>query len=175
MVSEILMPLVKTICSSLNKYHKSSCDKASQLNKSLGPSFFVDDVFTHEEAITYHLDLLKYILQEGSMYLNFSYAQEIWDVLITNQKSCKWDKFVGFSLFINCILDLNEDSRIDIFKKQILKLKASQLTLKGYECFKLYFLKVNEHEGKIYPRNDDFVSIIRFYLNTVYINIFLTY
>ncbi len=62
-------------------------------------------------------------------------------------------------MFINCILDLNEDSRIDMFKKQILKLKPSQLTLKGYECFKLYFLKVNEHENKIYNRNDDFVSI----------------
>lgn len=77
-VTEILVPLVKTICSSLNKYHKSSCDKAGQLNKSLGPTCFVDEVFTHEEAITHHLELLKFILQEGSMYLNISYAQEIW-------------------------------------------------------------------------------------------------
>jgi ubiquitin carboxyl-terminal hydrolase 9/24 len=153
------MPLVKTICGSLAKYHRGSCEKAIQMNKSLEPSLFVDDVFTHEEAITHHLHLLKFILQEGSMYLNFSYAQEIWDVLITNSKSCDWDKFVGFTLFIDCILDLNEDSRIDIFKKQILKLKPSQLTLKGYECFKLYFLKVNEHEAKIFPRNDDFVSL----------------
>lgn len=83
-------------------------------------------------------------------------------MLITNPKSCKWDKYVGFTLFTNCILDLNEDSRIDIFKKQILKLKPSQLTLKGYECFKLYFLKVNEHENKIYNRSDDFVSLIKY-------------
>jgi hypothetical protein len=77
-------------------------------------------------------------------------------------------------LFINCILDLNEDSRIDMFKKQILKLKPSQLTLKGYECFKLYFLKVNEHENKIYNRNDDFVSIsLSFSLLTRYLINFL--
>lgn len=149
---------MKTICVSLTKFHKTSFDKSIILKRPLEPSLYVDDVFTHEEAITHHLHLMKFILQEGRIYLSFAHAQEIWDVLITNPNSCDWDKYVGFTWFIDCILDLNEESRIEIFKKHILKLKPSKLTLKGYECFKLYFLKVNEHEGKIFARTDDFVS-----------------
>jgi len=74
--------------------------------------------------------------------------------LITNEHSCDWDKRIGFEWFIDCWTDLIDESRSEIFKKQILTLKPCDLLLKGYECFKLYFIRVNENESKIQVKNE---------------------
>lgn len=85
--------------------------------------------------------------------MNLNRAQDIWNVLIKNENSCDWDKMIGYEWFIDCYADLNDESRVEIFKKQILALQPTKLTLKGYECFKLYFIRVNENE-RIMVKND---------------------
>ncbi len=86
--------------------------------------------------------------------MNLNRAQDIWNILITNENSCDWDKKIGYEWFIDCYADLNDESRQEIFKKQILTLQPTKLTIRGYECFKLYFIRVNEHDGKIQVKND---------------------
>ena len=153
-ISEILVPVMKNLCQSLLKCHNNAYEKAKTTNIKFDHTILIDDIFTHEEVVQTHLNLMKFILQEGNLYLNLLRAQEIWDSLINNEYSCEWDKQVGLEWFIDCWLDLNDDSRAEIFKKKILNLKPSKLSLKGYECFKLYFLRVNENESKINIRND---------------------
>jgi ubiquitin carboxyl-terminal hydrolase 9/24 len=96
--------------------------------------------------------VLKFLLTEGNLYLNLNRACEIWDILITNEAACTWDRQTGFEWFIESWVDLKDESKADIFKNQILTLKPSHLTLRGYECFRLYFLRVNEFEQRVQCR-----------------------
>ncbi len=153
-ISEIVVPIMKNLCTSLLKCHMNASEKAKLLNEKLDHKTLVDDIFTHEEVVQTHLMSIKFILQEGNLYLNLGRAQEIWEILVNNDDSCDWEKQIGYEWFIDCLLDLNDESRSEIFKKKILTMPTNKLTQKGYECFKLYFLRVNEHETKIQIRND---------------------
>ena len=153
-LSELVVPIMKNLCTSLLKCHSNTYEKSKLSNEKFDQTSLIDGLFTHEEVVQTHLNSMKFILQEGNLYLNLSRAQDIWNILITNENSCDWDKKIGFEWFIDCWTDLNDESRVEIFKKQILSLQPAKLTLKGYECFKLYFLRVNEHEGKIQIKND---------------------
>lgn len=151
---ENVVPLMKTICSSLTTCHANAHAKAQQTNRKFDETILADDIFTHEEVVKFHLQTLKFIVKEGNMYLNYARARDVWDTLITNELSCPWDKETGYEWFIECWDDLNEENRTEIFKKKILQLNSSLLTQKGYECFRLYFLRVNETESKLQCKND---------------------
>lgn len=119
----------------------------------------MDDIFTHEEAVRTHLSVLKFVLTEGNFYLNLPRAYEIWDILITNPAACAWDRQTGFEWFIESWLDLKDDCKAEIFKNRILALKPNHLTPRGYDCFRLYFLRVNEFEQRVqYRLNSDVES-----------------
>lgn len=119
----------------------------------------MDDIFTHEEAVRTHLYVLKFILTEGNLYLNLPRAYEIWDILITNESACAWDRQTGFEWFIESWLDLKDESKAEIFRNRILVLRPNKLTVRGYECFRLYFVRVNEFDQRIQCRfNTDIES-----------------
>ncbi len=59
--------------------------------------------------------------------MNLPRAFELWDILIMSEHSCDWDKEIGLEWFIECYSDLNEDSRAEIFRKQILNLNAKKV------------------------------------------------
>lgn len=106
-----------------------------------------------------HLLLLKFVLTEGNLYINLPRANEIWDILITNPAACTWDRQTGFEWFIESWLDLKDESKAEIFKNRILTLRPNHLTVRGYECFRLYFIRVNEFEQRIQCRfNSDLES-----------------
>ncbi len=153
-LSDIVLQLLKNLCTNLLKCHSNAYEKAKLLNQKFDHTTLVDDIFTHEEVVQTHLNLIKFVLQEGNLYLNLGRALEIWDILIENEHSSDWDKNIGFEWFIDCQLDLNDDSRAEIFKKRILNLPAAKLSPKGYECFKLYFVRVNENESKLQIKSD---------------------
>jgi len=153
-LTELVVPIMKNLCQSLLKCHSNAYEKAKLTSRKFDQTALIDGLFTHEEAVQSHLNSMKFILQEGNLYLNLNRAIDIWQTLITNEHSCDWDKKIGFEWFIDCWPDLNDDSRIEIFKKQILTLQPSKLSMKGYECFKLYFIRVNEHESKIQIKTD---------------------
>ncbi|CAF0802298.1 unnamed protein product [Brachionus calyciflorus] len=132
-LSEIVVPEIKSICQSLLNYN-------SNRNES------ILNTFKHSEIIDLHLNLIKFILKEGNLYLKLVRAQELWDCLVgedlLNSEKC-------FEWFIECILDINESTRTEILKGKILNLDAAKLTLKSYELYKLYFLYYNQSESKI--------------------------
>ncbi len=43
-----------------------------------------DNRYTKEELIEYHLDLLKFLLKEGDLYLSWVRCQELWETLVAN-------------------------------------------------------------------------------------------
>ena len=152
-ISEIMMPIMKNLCTSLLKCHSNAYEKAKLANKKFDHTTMVDDIFTHEEVVQTHLNSMRFILQEGNLYLNLGRAQEMWDILITSDYSCDWDKQVGYEWFIDCYMDLNDESRSDIFRKRILSLKTSKLTLKGREVKKyilIYGLPFNHFTSLFY-------------------------
>ena len=48
------------------------------------------------QFVTVHLNFLKFILQEGVLYLPWHRARDIWETLIANPDSCFWDKEVTY-------------------------------------------------------------------------------
>ncbi len=132
-ISEIVVPIMKNLCTSLLKCHMNASEKAKLLNEKLDHKTLVDDIFTHEEVVQTHLMSIKFILQEGNLYLNLGRAQDIWEILVNNEDSCDWEKHIGYEWFIDCLLDLNDESRSEIFKKKILTMPTNRLTQKGYE------------------------------------------
>ncbi|CAF1372553.1 unnamed protein product [Rotaria sordida] len=103
----------------------------------------VDDRFTYEESIKTHLDLLSFLLKKGKLYLILKRSEELWDILITNEKASSLNHELGFNWFITCVGDLNGDSQIALFEKRISKLDLINLSPKGFECYKLYFARYN--------------------------------
>jgi len=153
-LADLVVPIMKNLCTSLLKCHSNAYEKSKKAGQMFDQTALIDDLFTHEEVVQTHLNSMKFILQEGNLYLNLNRAQDIWDVLVRNENSCDWDKKIGYEWFIDCYADLNDESRLEIFKKQILALQPKKLTIRGYECFKLYFIRVNENEGKVLVKND---------------------
>ena len=143
--------MLKGLITSLSECQTNAYNRAKLLNQKFDHTILVDDIFTHEEVVNTTLNCIRFILQESNVYLHLSRAREIWDILINNENSCEWDRDVGFGWFIDCSHDLSAETKAELFKNQILSLDTSKLTsIKGYECFKLYFIRVNENEGKIH-------------------------
>jgi hypothetical protein len=42
------------------------------------PDTIIDGRYTHEEYVRGHLDLMKFFLKEGDLYLSWGRCQEIW-------------------------------------------------------------------------------------------------
>ena len=126
-ISEIMMPLMKNLCASLLKCHNNAYEKAKLAQKKFDHTSLIDDIFTHAEVVKTHLNAMRFILQEGNLYLNLPRAFELWDILIMSEHSCDWDKQIGLEWFIECYSDLNEESRAEIFRKRILNLNATKV------------------------------------------------
>ncbi len=43
-----------------------------------------DDRYTKGELVEYHLDLLKFLLKEGDLYLSWVRCEELWETLVAN-------------------------------------------------------------------------------------------
>ena len=66
---------MKNLCQSLLKCHSNAYEKAKLSNQKFDQSALIDGLFTHEEAVQSHLNSMKFILQEGNLYLNLNRAQ----------------------------------------------------------------------------------------------------
>lgn len=133
-LSEFIVPEIKSFCQILINYNKSQDQ-------------FDNCIFSREQIVDLHLDLIKFILKEGNVYLGLARAQGIWDSLISSDDESNVEKC--FKWFTECIVDLNDETKNKMFKERIVKLDPIELTLSGYECFRLYFLYFNQYESKI--------------------------
>ncbi|UJR12368.1 hypothetical protein I4U23_016545 [Adineta vaga] len=100
---------------------------------------------TYEEAIRIHLNLLSIILKKGHLYLIHKCCEKLWNMLISNEQTNSIEHELGFDWFINCHKDLDHKAQIDLFENHVSKLDLTKLSVKGHECFKLYF---NQNDKK---------------------------
>lgn len=91
----------------------------------------IDERFTYKEYVESHLDLLSLLLKQGKLYLILRRAENLWDLLINNEKACSFERELGLDWFIKCIDDLNSDSQCELFKQRISKLVLTELSSKG--------------------------------------------
>lgn len=119
-------------------------------------STLVDGHFTLEESIRCHLDCLSCLLKKGNLSLGLKHGEELWDILITNERASAFGRELGFNWFIDCLECFNRESQIALFARRVSDLdtfnlchignyeKCVQLRLKrllfqqGIACFKLY-------------------------------------
>lgn len=142
--------IVKLISSSLSQCHKEAVKLAR--GKSLLPHVLVDGVYTHQEHVMTYLDFLQFLLKDGSQYLQWNRAKEIWDTLVTNPDACNPDREMCFEWFEKCLQDLEAETQSLLFQQKLLKMDPSQITSQAFSCFKTYFEHVNTHEGKLKKR-----------------------
>ena len=138
--------IVKLLCNSLRHAHKvaEKCD-----TQPFKPDTVIDGRYTHEEYVRGHLDLMKFFLKEGDLYLSWGRCQEIWETLVSNQRAITFDRDLCFEWFETCLTDLENDTQKEFFQKMLLMVPPSSLTSKGFDCFKAYFESVNHTEGKL--------------------------
>lgn len=125
--------------------------------------------FTHEQEVQERLNFLKFVLQEGQLWLCLPQANEIWDCLARNAV-CKADTQLCFRWFTS-LIDQNNETDLDpetfgqFFNINILKLDHSLVDINGIECFQKYFLAVNCQQSKLildnkyYMNNSDLVGL----------------
>lgn len=139
--------IIKLITTSLSKCHEQAVNIVGE--GQLSPVIFVDGRYTHKEYLEEHLNFLRFLLQEGSQYLPWNRAKDIWDTLISNPDACDYDKEVCFEWFNNCLQDLEADTQSLLFQQKLLKLDPALITCQGFDCYKTYFESVNVSEHKL--------------------------
>lgn len=120
----------------------------------IDPNFVYDNRrFTHLQEVMERLNFLKFILQEGQLWLCINQAIEIWDCLARNA-ICKEDTQICFRWFTS-LVDQNHDFDLDpetfgqFFETNILKLDPALVDMNGIECFQKFFLAVNCQQSKL--------------------------
>jgi ubiquitin carboxyl-terminal hydrolase 9/24 len=56
------------------------------------------------------------------------------------------------------LMDLELETQMQLFQKEILRLEPSRLSEKGFHCFKSFFESVNLKEHKLKRNNNNLVS-----------------
>ena len=65
-LADLVVPIMKNLCTSLLKCHSNAYEKTKNANKVFDQSALIDDLFSHEEVVQTHLNSMKFILQEGT-------------------------------------------------------------------------------------------------------------
>lgn len=142
--------VVKLVSTSLATCHRDAVKLAN--GKSALPLVLVDGIYSHKEHVMAHLDFLQFLLKDGSQYLPWNRAREIWDTLVTNPDACSSDREMCFEWFEKCLPDLESETQSLLFQHKLLKMEPSQVSSKAFSCFKTYFEHVNIHESKLKKR-----------------------
>ena len=64
-----------------------------------GTSVFDSGRFTHSESLGLHLELLKFMLKEGELYLSWNRCEELWKTLVSNPDAVEVDRDKIFEWF----------------------------------------------------------------------------
>ena len=108
-----------------------------------GTSVFDSGRFTHSESLGLHLELLKFMLKEGELYLSWNRCEELWKTLVSNPDAVEVDRDKIFEWFQACIRDLEETTQRRLFTERYLQLDPERVTENTFESFKTFFESVN--------------------------------
>ncbi|KAI2802763.1 putative ubiquitin carboxyl-terminal hydrolase FAF-X [Blomia tropicalis] len=118
--------------------------------------------FTHLQEVQERLNFLKFVLQDGQLWLCLSQACEIWNCL-TRKAVFPIDIQICFRWFTS-LIDSNSETDLDpetfgqFFELNILKLDPTLVNIDGIECFQKFFQTVNCQESRLIMRNGYFMN-----------------
>ncbi|XP_065055791.1 probable ubiquitin carboxyl-terminal hydrolase FAF-X isoform X1 [Rhopilema esculentum] len=109
----------------------------------------IDGRYTHTQQIQERLDFLRFILNDGKMWLCEPQAKQIWICLaVRSVFACDTDVcFIWFSKVMSDDPDLDPEICKQFFEDNVFKLDASKLNEHGLRCFERFFKYVNTKEG----------------------------
>lgn len=112
-------------------FHEAASLNAEDHGLPLTEHTLVDLRYTHKEYVNIHLGFLQFILKEGSVYLSIARARELWNTLVASPKACAWERQVTFEWFTKCLPDLEDDTQLQLFQKEFLRLDPAKLSTAG--------------------------------------------
>ncbi|XP_019857623.1 PREDICTED: ubiquitin carboxyl-terminal hydrolase 24-like [Amphimedon queenslandica] len=141
--------LLRTVSGTMNKIHAKTVAACREKGEELTGNTIIDGRYTQEECINAHLELLHFLLQDGSLYLPFKRCNEVWDTLIANPDACASDRRLAFKWFDRSIGDLESDTQQSLFTKRVLRVEPVLLDMAGYHCIRSFFETINLAERKL--------------------------
>ena len=97
----------------------TATNSSSSSSSLLRPETVIDGRYTHAEYVEGHLELMKFLLKEGDLYLRWQRCKVLWDTLVANKDAIDFDGDTCFAWFETCLPDLQQDTQQDFF--QVLK------------------------------------------------------
>ena len=92
--------IVKLLSISLKHCHQLAVKEALSARTTLKPETVIEHRYSHAEHVEGHLDLLKFLLKEGDLYLRWERCQVLWETMILNQDAIDYDRYKELLSFI---------------------------------------------------------------------------
>ena len=135
--------IVKLLSMSLKHCHNIAVQEANKSCLALTEDTLINDRYCHSEYIDGHLDLMKFFLKEGDLYLSWPRCRELWETLVENPKAIDFDRDNCFEWFQKCLTDLEQETQKMFFEEKLLMLSPCQASHHSFNCFKVYFESIN--------------------------------
>ncbi|XP_066928951.1 ubiquitin carboxyl-terminal hydrolase 9X-like [Clytia hemisphaerica] len=116
----------------------------------------LDGRYTHVTQIQERLDFLRFVLNDGKMWLCEPQAEQIWVCLAINS-IFPVDRDVCFQWFSKVMgddPDLDPEITRQFFENNVLKIDPASLNECGLRCFERFFKYVNMKEGFIHKKRN---------------------
>ena len=141
--------IVKLLSMSLKHCHNTAVQVTERTGCVLKPDTLINDGYSHSAYVDGHLDLMKFFLKEGDLYLSWPRCRELWETLVENPKAIDFDKDNCFEWFQKCLTDLEAETQQMFFEQKLLMLSPSEVSHHSFNCFKAYFESINLSIGHL--------------------------
>eukprot|EP00794_Sanderia_malayensis_P010838 gene10838-11990_t len=152
--------MVNLVAENLSVYMENIRDMVKADPKINPETLALDGRYTHAHQIQERLNFLRFILNDGKLWLCEPQAKQIWICLAVHCVfPCDMDIcFKWFSKVMSDDPDLDPEICKQFFEENVLALEASKLNEHGLRCFERFFKYVNTKEGVLTKkRNGSYV------------------
>ena len=141
--------IVKLLSMSLKHCHNIAVQEANRASVALTEDTIINDGYCHSAYVDGHLDLMKFFLKEGDLYLSWPRCRELWETLVENPRAIDFDRDNCFEWFQKCLTDLEPETQQLFFEEKLLMLSPTQASHHSFNCFKAYFESINLSMGRL--------------------------
>jgi ubiquitin carboxyl-terminal hydrolase 9/24 len=165
--------IVRGLCVSLRRCHEQAFGAAAAKGARLSADTRVHcGRYAYADAVEMHLELIKFLLKEGDLYLSWSRCQELWATLGANANATPSDKQKLFRWFEECLNDLEAETQDQFFKEMLLNIAPDAVTEQSFQCFRSYFESINVANNAMKRGLSSFVSDWFFLPNSLTVPLF---